>query len=651
MHKRFLMAVWSFALVLTLVAGLYAEVPKFQSLQAVSGLDLFQWNDTCNVYILRDGDAAMLIDLGDGSVLDHLGELGIKKVEWVLFTHHHREQCQGHPKLSAWKPQIGVPEKERALFEPPADFCKWKPSLGDQFTVYGSRYARPPVEPLTVHRTFNVTDTFTWHGREFWCLDTPGNSSGSMSYAIKTERGWFIFSGDVMLSGGRMHNWFDTEWDYGFASGLYALIGSVALLENFEPVLLLPSHGALVPKARTELHAYQQKLRILARRYLRGYKISTFDIADQDTVSQPSTVPHLWQTTKHLFKFKEPYWGNFTLFLADSGRALMVDCGCVDAAKLDATLVQMQKRLGLKGIDAVLITHMHGDHIVQAPHIREKWGAKIWTLDRIAEQFEHPMRYPYVAPITAYGAGFDTVSIDRSFQSGEKFTWEGYELTVDWMPGQTEFGCCIQGMIDGRRVAFTGDNIFANPADPEQDGHEALVARNSAILEEGYLYGADYLQKLQPDLLMGGHSFVMDRPKDLIERYRNWALTIRGLYKDLSDEADYRYMFDPYWVRAEPYRVEIAPGHEAKTIVCLRNFLDRPRSYRVALHCPEGITAEPKVLEGEIPAASIIRVALQLKADLQAKHGVKLVAFDTTMDTHRYGEWFDFIVQVTQPGK
>lgn len=53
--------------------------------------DWFVWTDTCNVYVLRDGDAALLIDLGDGSVLDHLGEIGVKRVVWVLFTHHHRE--------------------------------------------------------------------------------------------------------------------------------------------------------------------------------------------------------------------------------------------------------------------------------------------------------------------------------------------------------------------------------------------------------------------------------------------------------------------------------------------------------------------------------------------------------------------------------
>ena len=57
--------------------------------------DIFLWSDTCNVFVVRDGDAALLIDLGDGSVLDALSEIGVRRVEWVLFTHHHREQCQG----------------------------------------------------------------------------------------------------------------------------------------------------------------------------------------------------------------------------------------------------------------------------------------------------------------------------------------------------------------------------------------------------------------------------------------------------------------------------------------------------------------------------------------------------------------------------
>src|SRR5262249_14339195 len=106
---------------------------------------LFRWTDTCNVYILKDGSSALLIDLGDGSVLDHLGEIGVERVEWVLFTHHHREQCQGAPRLKDRGVKVAAPEAERAFFERPASFRKMRPALGDPFTVHSSSYVRPPV--------------------------------------------------------------------------------------------------------------------------------------------------------------------------------------------------------------------------------------------------------------------------------------------------------------------------------------------------------------------------------------------------------------------------------------------------------------------------------------------------------------------------
>jgi len=126
-----------------------------------------------------------------------------------------------------------------------------------------------------------------------------------------------------------------------------------------------------------------------------------------------------------------------------------------------------------------------------------------------------------------------------------------------------EFGGCIQGEIDGKHIAFTGDNLFGASWDPAQNGHEAVVARNSDIFEEGYIYGADYLQKLQPDIIVAGHSYVIDHPKGMIDRFVAWAREIRDTYQTLSAEGDYRYIFDPYWVRAEPYRVSIQPGQVA----------------------------------------------------------------------------------------
>jgi glyoxylase-like metal-dependent hydrolase (beta-lactamase superfamily II) len=622
-----------------------AESARLQSIAKDGAVEVYLWRDVSNVYIVRDGDAAVMIDVGDGSVLEHLGGIGVRRLEWVLLTHHHREQCQGHARLKAWKPQVAAPEKERALLERPADFRKMKPSLGDAFTVHGASYVRPPVEPLRIDRGLKTMDTFTWRGHEFWCLETAGNSPGSMSYLIKTGRGWLAFSGDVMLAGGRMHNWFDTEWDYGFAKGLYTLIESVSLLESFEPALLMPSHGPVVPEAKAELHAYQQKLRRLARLYVRGYNIFTFAGADQDKVSRPSVVPHLWQTSPHLFKFKGPnHAPNFSLLLADSGRALMID-GSIDEGLFE----EMRQRLGLKAIDAILVTHMHGDHVVGAPSVREKWGTQIWTLDRVAEKIQQPERFDYAAMPWSYGPDIGPIKIDRVFRSGEKLDWEGYQLTIDWMPGQTEFGCCIHGMIDGRRVAFTGDNLFADPDDPAQDGHEAVCARNSAILEEGYIYAADYLRRLQPDLIMGGHSFVMDRPKAMIDRYHRWSLAMRDAYREVSAEEDYRIMFDPYWIRADPYRVRLARGGSAEVTLVVRNFLKRPQHYRIALETPAAITAEPAILEGTVPAERTLRLPVRIRAADTATPGVRLVALDATIDGKRYGPWFDFAVGIS-PG-
>ena len=82
-----------------------------QLVDSKTDANLFVWSDTCNVYVVRDGEAALLIDLSDGSVLDHLKEIGVKRVEWVLFTHHHREQCQGAPRLKGTGVKVAAPER------------------------------------------------------------------------------------------------------------------------------------------------------------------------------------------------------------------------------------------------------------------------------------------------------------------------------------------------------------------------------------------------------------------------------------------------------------------------------------------------------------------------------------------------------------
>ena len=521
------------------------------------------------------------------------------------------------------------------------------PALSDAFTVHGASYVRPGITPIKADKTFAKMDDFTWQGIELWCIETAGNSPGSLSYITKKEGEWIAFTGDVMLQGSKLHTWFDTEWDYGFSKGIYALYNSLGQLEGYPLKKMLPSHGPIIENPLPQLQALRNTLREFNKLYLRGWEVSTFAGADQDRVSQPTTVPHVWQVTKHLFKFRGPeFWPNFHMILADNGHALIVDCGLFKKEFLDKSIVLMKERLGLKQIDVVLVTHMHGDHCLEAPHLRDIHGAKIWTMNRVVAPVSRPLHFDYCAQVNTYGKGIDSIAFDKVFQEGDTFTWEGFKLTVDWMPGQTEFALCLHGIIDGKKVAFTGDNIFGSSSDPSQNGHEAVVARNSCILEEGYIYAAKYLKKLQPDLLLGGHSWAMAEPAKLIDRYLADAIKLKEYFEKLSFEKDYRWMYDPYWVRMEPYRVVLGKNNAAEARLMMRNFDAEPISMKVEIVLPEGFKAEPAIISTMVAGESTTSIPIQISCTKETVKGLHLAALDITRKGKRAGQLFDFILWV-----
>ncbi len=624
--------------------------PSFHRPDAEAFPNLFVWTDTCNVYVLRDGDAAILIDLGDGSVLEHLPQIGVQRVEWLLLTHHHREQCQGAIQIDRSVTKVAAPKAEQALLETPTEFRKWHPSLGDTYSVHGASYVRPPRQPIAVDVPLEPEQRFTWRGSELVCLETPGHSPGSMTYRLEQDGKTIAFTGDVMHDGAKMTTWFDTEWDYGFAKGIDTLIDSVSLLIDQQLDRAFPSHGPAIEDPQSQLAIYREKLAVFRESYVRGYPVFDSTEEDRDSISTPTAVPLINQVTPHLYKLSHQTQGkNFAIIVSDSGKGLILDCGLFPKPTLEEIIVGMREHLGLKQIDAFWISHMHGDHFLLGPTLKRRYAAKAWTLDRIVDKCENPRRYDYAALVSAYGDGFDGMKIDKAFRDGESIEWEGYRIQVDWMPGQTEFGCCLWLELDGKRIAFTGDNLFGNPADENQNGHEAVVARNSAIFEEGYLYGSRYLKELNPDIIMGSHSYVMDDPAEFIDRYHEWSKEIIALFQDLLPDEQYEYGFDPYWVSAYPYRVDFSEQDEQEVTITVRNFRAESQQHRVELKLPRGVHAEPAVLEGTVAGKSRQSYPVKLTVDPSAlAPGAQIVTFDITLDGKRHGELFDFVIRGRQ---
>lgn len=607
------------------------------------------WHDTCNVLVLRHEDAALLVNLGDGTVLDHLGEIGVRRVEWVLLTDHHRELCQGAPRLERAITRVAASAAEQELLENPLAFRKWHPRLGDKYSVHGSSYARPPAAPVKIDRTLADGEVFTWHGFEITCVSTPGHSPGGMSFLIRRDGRTLACTGGVMHDGAKLTNWFDTEWDYGFGKGLDTLITSVEKLAGLGIETAFAAQGPVIRDAARQFGSYHGKLLSFRPDYIRGYPVGNPAKRGAHPATTPTKANYIVQVTPHLYMFGPEMAGkNFAIIIADSGHALLLDCGLFPKFVLERMISDMQEHLGLKQIDACWISHSHGDHFTLFPALQDH-GVKFWTMDTIADKCENPRYYDYPAMIGAYNAGFEKAKIDRVLRAGDVIEWEGYQLHIDWMPGQTEFGNALWLMLDGKKIVFTGDNLFGDPADPAQNGHECVNARNSAIIEEGYLVAAKYLQKLQPEIIMGAHGWLMPEPAAFIERYHDWALRIIGKYKELLPESDYEYLFDPYWVSAYPYRVDLAGG-TAEVSITVRNFRATPQQHRVVLQLPLGLQADPAVLEGSVAPKARQSFKVKLSADpAKMPAGVQMVPMDITLDGKRHGQLFDFIVQGREP--
>jgi hypothetical protein len=79
---------------------------------------LFQFADTCNVYVLRDGDLGLAVDFGSGRWLRQLPALGINRLDRVLLTHHHDDQVAGLAALRTRPIAVHAPVGEDKYLDP-----------------------------------------------------------------------------------------------------------------------------------------------------------------------------------------------------------------------------------------------------------------------------------------------------------------------------------------------------------------------------------------------------------------------------------------------------------------------------------------------------------------------------------------------------
>ena len=554
--------------------------------------NLYLLRDTCNVYVLKNGDRAWLIDFGSGHVLKLLGQIGVTKVEGILHTHHHRDQCQGDARAVAERIPIHVPAHERHLFEDAENFWRNR-------RVFHLYYVRNDFFTLTRNvpaaGVLRDYETFRWGPHELLIFPTPGHTLGSISLVGTVDGKKVAFSGDLIHSPGKVVNLYELQYQYGSPDGVDFATFSLSKLRELGPELVCPSHGEPFASPAAGMTDLIGKMKGWYEAYSPG---STLTVENKPF----AVTPHLicaHQTT-----------ATFYAVISESGKALFVDYGSASgnffsgfngaAPALDRmrfvehTIPELKARYGLKSIDVALPSHMHDDHLNGFPYLVRHHSAKIWCYENMVDVLQNPRGYNLGCILA------EPIKVDRSFRHGERFKWEEFEFTVYYSPGHTEYQMAMFADLDGARVAFTGDAFFPTTGQAPYQLRHNLIFRNW-VENDSHVKSMRTILEHQPTLVAPGHGKPFLSNKEDMEDLQRRLDKQQGYFRSVVADPDCDFGLNPSWARLYPYQLEARPGTSAAVELRVHNYRAKPMPVEAALVLPASWKATPEVVSLTVP--------------------------------------------------
>ena len=144
-------------------------------------------------------------------------EIGVRQIEWVLHTHHHRDQSWGTGRLREHGAKVAVPEHET-------------PSLSSRPSSSGNTSASTTTtttatpffalaENVPVDADLEDYETFTWRDVELQIVPAKGHTHGSSMLIGSIDGQSVAFTGDLLGAGGVLYQYHALEYGYGDQQG------------------------------------------------------------------------------------------------------------------------------------------------------------------------------------------------------------------------------------------------------------------------------------------------------------------------------------------------------------------------------------------------------------------------------------------------
>ena len=584
--------------------------------------NLYKFKDACNVYLLKSGSSGILIETGSGKVLDYLGEVGIEKIDWVLHTHSHRDQCLGDLLMKKQGSKIAIGKQEAYTFLPAGLNAPFAPPGNSG--KYNNLPALPgrmePFQKVGVDQELTGGMVFNWKQYKIRVIDTPGHTKGSVSFLIEIDGKEICFCGDLMVSGGHVRNLYSMQWIYLQNPGIDSSIVSLQKIREFDPDLILPSHGELINNPEKEINLLSLRLQRVQKCFGRGgagrwnwsgfVQISPHVIQDCGTTSQ--------------------------IIISDGGEALLYDCGKEFTPE---RLEEAKRKFGIKRIDVIIPSHWHGDHINGISKLAKAERSKIWVWDGLVEHLEYPKHFI----TTCWSANH--IKADRILHEGEEFRWGGYSFKVYHNPVHMEEQMGLYAKVDELDFYFLADGT-GNRRDGKMGC--ALHCYNGITLKSGLMKTAHSFYEANPYICVPAHSNCFATNSNTRNEFMKWALETTDAITALLPTPHPEIAYDPYWAVFYPARIIVKPGEEVQIALRLKNHAEHSVTGKIWTRSYGNLIIEQESLEYTLAPGEQKDFPLLVKIDKNASPGVHIVAADIEYDGFIFAEFAHGYIQIDE---
>jgi glyoxylase-like metal-dependent hydrolase (beta-lactamase superfamily II) len=590
--------------------------------------NLFLFEDTCHVYVIKNGKKAILIDFGSGNVLDELPLINVQQVTAILMTHHHRDQGQGLKRANEMGIPIWVPDMEKDLFAEVDSHWQAR-ELDNNYNNRQDRFSL--LESVSIEGTLIDYKTYQFEEEQFEVIPTPGHTTGSVSFQTEIEETKVVFTGDLIAGPGKVWSLAATQWTYNGGEGIPFTILSLLDLKERQPHLLLPSHGEVMTKPSEAIDATVDRLSRLVK--LRKQNPRLFHLR-----SQP--YEHI---TPHLLKNRTSC-SNAYVLLSESKKALLIDFGydfiAGTAAGYDRaarrpwlyTINTLKEQYGVEKIDVALPTHYHDDHVAGFNLLKEREGTEVWCPENFSDVLENPKSYNL--PCLWY----DSISIDRTLPLNQAFQWEEYQFTLYEQSGHTYFAVAIEFEVDGKKVLAIGDQY--------EDDHFNYVYHNGFRVMD-YQDSASLYKQVRPDLLIAGHCEPIEVTDQYLERISQIGQELEDLHRDLLPLEEVDFGAEGFGAKIMPYQSKVQSGETTTFIVQVRNPFATEQKVQIEMVIPDKWTVANKQYEVLIEGNKVITIPFQVTvpAGIHGKRRER-VAVDLTIGNQKIGQHAEALITV-----